>query len=123
MYGNLMRKFLPIMILLALCLESAPAIAAATHAFQAGKLIDVTTDERFYEGTSQRHAIFIVQIGDIIYTLRGGHVSARAKDYAQGLIIGDPVQASVEGDNVLLLKPDGKNLKTSILKRERSKLN
>jgi hypothetical protein len=35
--------------------------------------------------------------------------------------VGDPVEASVEGDSVILLKPDGKDLKTSILKRERVK--
>jgi hypothetical protein len=112
-----MRKSLAI-ALLVLCFGSFLCLAAK-HTFQTGKLIDVTTDERLDEGTSYRRAIFTVQIGDIIYTLRGGRVSVRAKDYAQGLIVGDPVQASVEDENVILLKPDGKELKASILKRER----
>ncbi len=90
------------------------------RSFQTGKLIDVSTNERLYEGTSHRTAIFTIQIGDIVYTLKGGRVSRRAKDYAHGLIVGDPLQASVEGENVVLQEPDGKNLNTSILNRERA---
>ena len=107
-----------LLTIVALCLGGASAFAGS-HNFQSGKLIDVSTDERLVEGTTHRHSIFIVQIGDLIYTLRGGHVSPHGKDYAQGLVIGDPVQASVEGENVFLLKPDGKDLKTTIQKRER----
>jgi len=96
---------------------------AGNHSFKPGKLIDVSTDERLYEGTTLRRAIFVVQIDDVVYTLQGGRVSRGAKDYAQGLIVGDPVQASVEGKDVILQKPDGKDFKTSILKRERAKAN
>jgi len=109
------RRMMALMFML--CFSAA---FAGSHNFQAGKLLDVTTDERLVEGTSHRHAIFIVQIGDIIYTLRGERVLSRTKDYAEGLIVGDPVQVSVEGQNVILLKPDGKNLNTSVLKRERA---
>jgi hypothetical protein len=112
-----MRKF-PVVAILALSFCFSPSFAAK-HAFQTGKLIDVTTDERLAEGTSYRRAIFVVQIADIVYTLRGGRVSVRAKDYAQGLIVGDPVQVSIEDENVILLRPNGKELKASILKRER----
>jgi len=113
-----MRKLLAF-VLLAFCLGSSMAYAHS-HAFQTGKLISVTTDERLDEGTSYRRAIFIVQIGDIAYTLKGDRVNLRTKDYAQGLIVGDPVQVSVEDENVILQKPNGKDFKTSILKRERS---
>jgi hypothetical protein len=62
-----------------------------------------------------------VQIGDLIYTLKGDRIRHHSKDYAQGLIIGDSVQASVEGNEVFILKPDGKDMKTGVLKRERAK--
>ena len=112
-----MRQFLKF-ALLAFCFGST-IVYAGGHNFQTGKLVNVDTDERLARGTSLRRAIFTVQIGDIVYTLRGERVSPRPKDYAQGLIVGDPVQASVEGENVVLQKPDGKDLKTVILKRER----
>lgn len=115
-----MRKLLVVLVLV-LCFGTSYALAGS-HTFQTGKLIDVTTDERLNEGTSHRSAIFTVQIRDIVYTLKGERVSQRTKDYAKGLIVGDPVQAAVEGENVILLKPDGKDLKTSILKRERAKV-
>jgi hypothetical protein len=112
-----MRKIL-ILVLAAFCFASPVAYAA--HNFQTGKLIDVTTDERSKKGTSVVNAIFTVQVGDIVYTLKGEKVAPKAKDYAKGLIVGDPIQASVEGENVILQKPGGKELKTSILKRERA---
>jgi len=37
------------------------------------------------------------------------------------LIIGDPVKAAVEGNNLILLLPTGKDFGTAILTRERSK--
>ncbi len=114
---NVVRRIM-VALMFMLCVGSS---FAASHNFQTGKLLDVTTDERLVEGTSLRHAVFIVQIGDIVYTLRGERVLSRTKDYAEGLIVGDSVQASVEGESVVLLKPDGKNLKTSVLKRERVK--
>jgi hypothetical protein len=112
-------RIVTLAFLFALCIVQSAF--GATHNFQQGKLLDVTTDERLDEGTSFRRAIFTVQIGDIIYTLKGERVSPHKKDYSEGLIIGDSIQASVEGDDVILLKPNGKDLKTSILKRERAK--
>jgi hypothetical protein len=104
--------------LLTLCLGST-AVYGGNHTFQTGKLIDVTTNETLDEGTSYSRAIFTVQIGDIVYTLKGERIRRRTKDYAEGLIVGDPVQASIEGQDVFLEKPDGKVLKTFTLKRER----
>ena len=92
---------------------------AGQHVFQTGKLTNATTEDRMKKGTSYTNVIFTVQIKDMVYTLKGGRVSARAKDYTKGLIVGDPVQASVEGEHVILQRPDGKDMKTSVLKRER----
>lgn len=107
--------------LILLCLFGSQSFAAK-HTFEAGKLLGVSTDERLFEGTSYRMAILTVQVGDLVYTLRGGHVNEKTPDYANGLIVGDNVQVSVEGDNMYLLKPNGKDMKTAIMKRERKQL-
>ncbi|HET9101159.1 MAG TPA: hypothetical protein VFN62_12260 [Acidobacteriaceae bacterium] len=111
-----MRKLLAASVL-ALCLSTFSAFAA--HVFQTGKLISATTEDTMKKGTSHRHVVLTVQIQGMIYTLRGGSVSPKAKDYTKGLIVGDPVQASVDGEHVILKKPNGKDMKTTILKRER----
>jgi hypothetical protein len=105
---------------LGLSLMVATAIPCATkRTFQAGKLINITEKEETFNGTSLRRAIFIVQIGDLIYTAKGGIIRPHAGDVGQGLIIGDAVQAAVDGEDLILLKPDGKELRIKITKRER----
>jgi hypothetical protein len=37
------------------------------------------------------------------------------------LIIGDPVQAAIDGEDLILLRPDGRELKAKIVRRERAK--
>ena len=88
--------------------------------FQAGKLIEVSADERLDDGTSLRWAIFRVQVADLVYTARAGRVRTHSGDMAQGLIVGDPVQAAIDGDTLILLKPNGKELRLKITKRSRA---
>ncbi len=107
---------------LALILSAALAAAHAyaSHAYTTGRLIDATTDERLNQGTSFRRAIYTVQIGDIVYTVRGEKVKTNTKDIAKGMVVGDPVEASVDGSHVYLHTPTGKEIKTDILKRARA---
>jgi hypothetical protein len=91
-----------------------------SHEFQTGKLIDVSTDSRLYEGTTHTRAIYTVQLGDLIYTVRGIRVHPRSGGIAKGMIIGDPVQVAQDGDHLWLLLPDGKELKTAIIKTARA---
>jgi len=78
-------------------------LGATKRNFQTGKLVSVTEDEKLLKGTSFRWAIFTVQIGDLVYTARGGRVRRRSGDLGQGLIIGDAVQAAVDGSDLILL--------------------
>ena len=116
----LLVRSLALVALLVATLLTGRTARAESHKTHPAKLINVTTDERLDEGTSVRRAIFVVQVDGLIYTLRGDRVRAHAKDIGAGLIIGDPVQVEVKKDNVYLLKPDGKFLKTTIVKRERT---
>jgi hypothetical protein len=69
---------------------------------------------------AQSHAIFVVQVGDLIYTVRGERVNQRTKDYSKGLMVGDPVKAAVEGNTLVLMLSNGKDFGTAILTRERA---
>ena len=100
--------------------NAASVLGAKKHTFQSGKLINITTDERLFQGTTIRRAIFTVQIGDLIYTARGGRERPRSGDPGHGLVIGDPVQVAIDGEKLILLEPGGKELKTRIIKRARA---
>ncbi len=110
-----MRKFvLPILLSLQM-----PSAFAKDHNFQPGKLVDVTTDDRLGAAQTRRKAILVVDLDDLEYTLDAGRVPPNGRDYAHGLIVGDPVQVSVEDKDVVLRLPNGKDLKTAIIKRSR----
>ena len=109
------------LLMIALSLTLTTAVYGATkHEYLTGKLISVTADERLDEGTSFRWAIFRVQVGDLIYTARGGRIRLRSGDIGQGLVLGDAVQTAVDGEDLVLLKTDGRELKAKITKRERA---
>jgi hypothetical protein len=121
----------PTTVALTLMLAAIVCLGAAKHDFQTGKLLDVTTDTKLVDGSSIRHAIFVVQVDDLIYTARGdrlGRVNAslitmaitHSGDNGQDLIVGDPVEVSLHGDDLIIRKPNGKELKTKIIKRART---
>ncbi len=110
---------------------AAISFSASKHEFRTGKLLDVTTDTKLVDGTSMRHAVFVVQIDDVIYTTRGdrlGRVKAslitmaitKPGDSGQDLIVGDPVEVYLHGDDLIIRKPSGKELKTKVIKRVRA---
>jgi hypothetical protein len=107
--------------LLVLTLASAILLAGATkREFKPGKLLDIGSSQRVIEGTAYRSAEFTVQVYDIIYTARGARIRRFTGDVGQGLIVGDPVQVAIDGGNLIFLKPDGKEMKTTIVKRTRA---
>jgi len=94
---------------------------AGTHRdFQAGKLLDVSSDERLVEGTTVKHAVYEVQLGNIIYFARGERIHVHSGDVGHGLVVGDSVQAAIDGDNLILQRPDGKEIKAKIIQRKRA---
>jgi hypothetical protein len=108
-----------LVLILCTALAAAPAFAR-NHLYTSGRLLDATTDERLDKGTSFRRAIYTVQLGDIVYTLQGEKVKPNTKDITKGMIVGDPVDASVDGEHVYLHTPSGKDIKTDIMKRARA---
>jgi hypothetical protein len=106
-------------VLLAIC-AVLPVAYAKDKPFQQGRLLNVTADEQMVEGTTYRRAVFIVQVNDLIYTLQGDKIKPKAKDYAAGLIIGDPVQVRIDGNKVYLQTGKDKTIKLEVLKRERA---
>lgn len=102
-------------ILLLLC---STAFGAARE-YQDGKL------ERIYQqDVTQMHimestSMFTIRIGDLIYEGKGPRIRKYTKDYAHGLIVGDPVKAAVEGDHIYVKTPKGDDLKLGLLMRAR----
>jgi len=101
-------------------LSSVGFCAGAHHDFQAGKLLDISSDEQVKKGTSHQFAIYQVQVGDIVYFGRGEKQVKHPGDTGRGLIVGDPVQAVIEKDDLIIQRPDGKEIKTKIIKRQRA---
>jgi hypothetical protein len=100
--------------------------------FKTARLIDVTTEAKLVNGSSYRYAVFVVQIDDLIYTARGDRLgriheslltlaTTKPGDGGSDLIVGDPVQVSLRGDELVIRKPDGKELKTKVFKRARER--
>jgi hypothetical protein len=94
--------------------------AAPRHEFQAGKLVDISSDDRVEKGTTHSYAVYQVQIGEIIYFGKGEKLSKHAGDSGHGMIVGDPVQAAIDGSDLIVQRPDGKEMKTKIIKRQRA---
>ncbi len=115
-----MKQCRGILLLLAALITYSHAGLAAEHAFVQGVLLNATVDEQVKKGSTLARAIYVLQVGDIAYTVRGERVKTGTKDYTKGMIIGDPVQASVEGEHVFLRTPKGKEIKTDVLKRARA---
>jgi hypothetical protein len=112
--------FLPKLWLVVALVLSAGVASAVKHEFQTGRLVDIADDERLYSGTSLRWAVFTVQVEDIINTARGQRMRRRSGDPGHGLIVGDPVKVAINKDELVLLKPDGKEMKMKITKRARA---
>ena len=113
-----MSKFRLVAILALMLL--AGKVALADHSYMPGRLLDATTEDRLNQGTTTSHAIYTVQVEGIMYTVRGERVGGHTKDYTKGMIVGDAVDARVDGKHLYLRTPKGKEIKTDILKRARS---
>jgi hypothetical protein len=108
-------------VLLGFFFVFALASRAETHRdFQTGKLLDVGLEERLVEGTTHKYATYEVQIGDVVYFARGERLHKNSGDAGHGLIVGDPVKVAIDGDNLILQRPDGKEIKAKITKRQRA---
>jgi len=116
---NISRR-MPVLIGFVVLLSTIYLHAGTHRDFQAGKLLDVSSDERLVEGTTVKHAVYEVQLGDIIYFARGERIHVHSGDLGHGLVVGDSVQAAIDGDNLILQRPDGKEIKTKIIQRKRA---
>jgi hypothetical protein len=105
---------------LAILLGSASLWATPAHEFTTGKLVDISSDERVDKGTTHGYTIYKVQLGDLVYFGRGDKLPKHPEDQGHGLIVGDPVQAAIDGKDMIIRRPDGKEIKTKIIKRERA---
>jgi hypothetical protein len=110
-----------VLLTIALALTLATTFRAETKRdFQKGELLSITTGKGLDQDATHRWAIFTVQVGDVIYTASGKRIHHPTDDYSEGLNAGDKIQAAISGFELILLKPNGGELKTRIIKRERA---
>ncbi len=108
-----------ILFLLAFVVTLAPAFQTAGKLeFRPGQLLSITSGKGLDNNITHRWAVFAVQIGNVIYSGSGKRIHHPTDDYSEGLHNGDAIRAAVSGNEMILLKPDGKELKTKIIKRE-----
>lgn len=105
------------------------AAAFAASSYQSGKLLSITDSRSNRDvGNSQTGSVvtvtdveyrFSVQVGDMIYV--GSYWPRTRWSYSpKDFIVNDPVQVRIEGKNMYLKRPDGKELKTEIIQRIRA---
>lgn len=112
-----MKRILLFMLMLATVLA-----VAADKDWEKGTLVDVSVGQRTTgvpsgNGTLiAQHNVFQVSVKlvDIVYT-----GETRSKEVSK-LVIGDPVEVTVDDKNLYLHCPDGKEIKAKILKKARS---
>jgi co-chaperonin GroES (HSP10) len=118
------KTWLPVLLRVtvgfSLLLCAVSLCAGKNKEFQTGKLVDISSDEKLNKGTSVGYAVYQVQIGDIVYFGQGEKLPKHPADAGHGLVVGDPVQAAVDGKDLILQRPDGKEIKTKIIKRQRA---
>jgi hypothetical protein len=93
---------------------------AANSGFQTAELLSITSGRGLDNVATHRWAIFTVQAGDVIYTASGKRIRHPADDYSEGFSAGDTVQAAISGNELVLRKPSGGELKMKIVKRARA---
>jgi hypothetical protein len=123
MKKNSLLSLFRIVVGLSILLSAAGLCQASDHKFQTGKLVDISSDERVEKGTTHGYTVYQVQLGDIVYFGRGEKLPKHPGDSGHGMIVGDPVQAAIEGSDLILQRPNGKEIKTKIIKRQRAGTN
>ncbi len=111
-----MRKISLAIVALAWTLAST-LHAAADSGFQSAEVLSITSGKDLDNVATHRWAIFTIQIGDVIYTGSGKRIKHPTDDYQEGLSIDETIQAAIRGNDMILRKPDGGEVKTKIIKR------
>jgi hypothetical protein len=84
-----------------------------------GKLVSAGTTQTILEGDQFDFATVVIQVDDILITARGRRVTRHSGEIVPGVIIGDPIPVNIDGNEIRLKLPSGKEFKASIVKRER----
>jgi hypothetical protein len=111
------QRLLPLAALL--LLFASNLFAADKTATQTGTLVDLqmVQSAKGYVRAGQSYCL-AVSLGDFGYLLHYGPIWAYG--YAPSeMIVGDPIQVRIKGNNMYLQKPRGGELRTSIIRRER----
>jgi hypothetical protein len=106
-----------ILCMVALALTLLTTLCAETK-FEKAELLSITSGKGLDNDATHRWAFFTVQIGNVIYTGSGKRIKHKTDDYQEGLSAGDAIEAAVSGNDLILRKPNGGEVKTRIVKKE-----
>jgi hypothetical protein len=109
--------FRKILCMVALALTLLTTLCAETK-FEKAELLSITSGKGLDNDATHRWAFFTVQIGNVIYTGSGKRIKHKTDNYQEGLSAGDAIEASVSGNDLILRKPNGGEVKTRIVKKE-----
>jgi hypothetical protein len=107
-------------VVLALILAVTPLRAGEAAEYQTGKLIDLHR-ESTGAGAARAQGTFClaVEVTDMTYLV--SHEAAWRWSYEPtDFVVGDPVEVKIEGKDLYLKRPKGRDLKTYITRRERN---
>jgi hypothetical protein len=115
-----MRRALCIGLAAALLTLLCSAHAADKSTYQTGKLIDLS---RVATGSGAARAqgsfCLAVRLDDVTYLVR--YEATWRWTYAPtDLVVGDPIEVKIKGNDMYIQKPKGGDLKTNITRRERN---
>ena len=94
--------------------------AAEKSTFQTGKLVDLRRDEtRSGAARAQGSFCLAVELGDMTFVSRY-EPYWRWTYEPSDLVVGDPIEIAVKGENLYIKRPKGGDVKTHITRRERN---
>ena len=105
-------RFLVVVIVLAVI-----SAAAESKSYQTGKLLDV--EVKVYDNDRADYYYITVQLGQMTYV--GEYRAAFLWSYEpKEWVVNDPIEVRFEKDKMFIKRPNGKELKTKVVKRIRT---
>jgi hypothetical protein len=103
-----------------LALPVFPVRAAEKPEYQTGKLVDLRRDSTT-SGAARAQGSFCLalELGDMSYLVRY-EATWRWNYEPTDLVVGDPVEVRIKGNDLYVKKPKGGDSKTNIVRRERN---
>jgi len=96
----------------------APIGAAHEQGFQTGTLVDIRKAGPPVDDKILLQLIFVVQVGDSIYEATTSENLSKSEEFADSVIVGDPIKVAIHGEEMTLANKSGNELTIKIIRRK-----